>query len=144
MVVKNLKVCIGLQRSPLVLRTRGSSPSTIRSSATTRVRMGTVCGPSPLIILNPKSYDLKKLKRGNNMTYDKGNQITVGDLRRYLSFIPDDVKISICLGDKSESLHYLSKEGNELVLSHDIYMVNALEYNLETSIKFSRMKQVQL
>ena len=78
------------------------------------------------------------------MTYDKGNQITVGDLRRYLSFIPDDVKISICLGDKSESLHYLSKEGNELVLSHDIYMVNALEYNLETSIKFSRMKQVQL
>lgn len=78
------------------------------------------------------------------MIYDKGNQLTVGELKRYLSIIPEDVKISICLGDKSESLHYLSKEGDELVLSHDIYMVNALEYNLETSIKFSRMKQVQL
>lgn len=74
------------------------------------------------------------------MTYDKGNQITVGELRRYLSSIPEDVKISICLGDKSESLHYLSKEGNELVLSHDIYMVNALEHNLETLIKFSGNK----
>ena len=74
------------------------------------------------------------------MIYDKGNQLTVGELKRYLSIIPEDVKISICLGDKSESLHYLSKEGDELVLSHDIYMANALKHNLETLFKFSRNK----
>ena len=66
------------------------------------------------------------------MAYDKGNQLTVGELRRYLSIIPEDVKISISFGEKSQSLHYLSKEGDELVLSHDLYMVNALEHNLET------------
>ena len=70
------------------------------------------------------------------MAYDKGKQLTVGELRRYLSNIPEDVKISIGIGDKSKSLHYLSKEGDELVLSHDLYMVNALEHNLETLIQF--------
>ena len=72
------------------------------------------------------------------MHYDKGKQLTVGELRRYLSIIPEDVKISIYdVGDKTNPLHYLSKEGDELVLSHDMYMVNALEHNLETLIKFS-------
>ncbi len=71
------------------------------------------------------------------MNYDKGKQLTVGDLRRYLSIIPEDVKISIYdVGDKTKSLHYLSKEGDELVLSHDLYMVNALEHNLKTLIQF--------
>ncbi len=75
------------------------------------------------------------------MHYDKGKQLTVGDLRRYLSIIPEDVKISIYdVGDKMKSLHYLSKDGDELVLSHDMYMVNALEHNLETLIKFSENK----
>lgn len=72
----------------------------------------------------------------NSMNYDKGKQLTVGELRRYLSIIPEDVKISISIGEKSKSLHYLSKEGDELVLSHDLYMVNALEHNLETLIQF--------
>lgn len=74
------------------------------------------------------------------MNYDKGKQLTVGELRRYLSIIPENVKISINFGEKSESLHYLSKEGDELVLSHDMYMVNAWEHNLETLIKFSGNK----
>mgnify|MGYP006923247902 CR=1 FL=1 len=74
------------------------------------------------------------------MAYNKGNQLTVGELKRYLSIIPEDVKISISFGEKSQSLHYLSKEGDELVLSHDLYMVNALEHNLETLIKFSGNK----
>jgi hypothetical protein len=74
------------------------------------------------------------------MYYDKGNQLTVGELRKYLSIIPEDVKISICLGDITKSLHYLSKEGDELVLSNDLYMVNASEHNLQTLITFSGNK----
>jgi hypothetical protein len=74
------------------------------------------------------------------MHYDKGKQLTVGELRRYLSIIPEDVKISIGLGDNTKSLHYFSKEGDELVLSHDIYMTNAWEHNLETLINFSGNK----
>lgn len=75
------------------------------------------------------------------MHYDKGKQVTVGELKRYLNTIPEDVKISISMGDRCDSLHYISKEGDELVLSNDLYMVNALEHNLETLIQFIVDKQ---
>lgn len=71
------------------------------------------------------------------MHYDKGPQLTVGMLKRYLSMIPDDVKISIGIGDARAPAHYIDKDGGQLLLHPDMYMINAAEHNLKTIIKFN-------
>jgi len=66
------------------------------------------------------------------MRYDKGPQITVGELKHYLACIPDDVKVCISIGDTIEELHYLENLNGKLLLLPDCYMQNAAEMNLYT------------
>lgn len=72
------------------------------------------------------------------MIYDKGPQLTVGNLKQYLHSIPDDVKVRINMGDKSEEMHYLLNEGGELVLCVDCYMQDAYKTNLLTVLSFNK------
>ena len=70
------------------------------------------------------------------MNYDKGPQITVGKLKKYLACVPDDVKIWIGIGSQVEQLHYLLNHGEDLLLHSDAYMQDAEETNAKTIINF--------
>ena len=72
------------------------------------------------------------------MDYDKGPQITVGYLKRFLATIPDDVKICVGIGDASEAAHYLLNDNGMLLLHPDCYMQNANETNIKTMISFQK------
>ena len=74
------------------------------------------------------------------MNYDKGPQISVGRLKKYLAWIPDDVKICVGIGSVKEPLHYLLNEGGELVLHPDCYMMDAEEENIKTIMSFDVKK----
>ena len=71
------------------------------------------------------------------MDYDRGEQITVGKLKEYLSLIPDDVKISVGIGDNVAPLHYLLNHRGELLLHPDSYMADAHTTNLKTILSFN-------
>ena len=68
------------------------------------------------------------------MYYDKGPQITVGKLKEYLSYIPDDVPVEVGMGDNRGQLHYLENNGGALLLLPDCYMENAEVFNMKTVI----------
>ena len=70
------------------------------------------------------------------MLYDKGPQLTVGMLKRYLSYIPDDVKIRVEMGEMNEEAHYLHNDGGELTILCDSYMEDAPITNKMTVISF--------
>lgn len=72
------------------------------------------------------------------MNYNKGPQLTIGDLKRYLEHIPNDVKIYIGIGNINAELHYLSVWNNQLLLHPDIYMQNAEEANLKTVLMLAK------
>lgn len=70
------------------------------------------------------------------MNYDKGEQLTVGKLKRYLSCLPDDIKIRVGIGSETAPVRYLLNKGGELLLHPDCYMQNAEETTLKTIISF--------
>ena len=72
------------------------------------------------------------------MYYDKGPQLTVGELKNYLSCIPDDVKICVGIGCERKPAHYLLNVNGDLVLHPNCYMQNASEVNLKTLISFKK------
>ena len=72
------------------------------------------------------------------MNYDKGEQLTVGKLKRYLASIPDDIKIQVGIGDYNTAAHYILNNGGELLLCPDCYMEDANEANISTVISFSK------
>lgn len=74
------------------------------------------------------------------MNYDKGPQLTVGMLKQYLAYIPDDVKIRVGVGDNAAELHYLQNWKGELLLHPDCYMMDAAESNLQTILSFNTKK----
>lgn len=71
------------------------------------------------------------------MDYDKGPQLTVGMLKKYLSMISNDVKICVGIGDAVEPVHYIDKYNGQLLLHPDMYMRNAAEHNIKTILKFN-------
>ena len=72
------------------------------------------------------------------MNYDKGPQLTAGDLKRYLAYIPDDVKICVGIGDEYAEAHYILNWNGKLTLHPNCYMQNASEVNLKTIISFQK------
>ena len=75
------------------------------------------------------------------MEYDKGSQLTVAQLRSYLKYIPDDVKIFIGIGDVNAPAHYLLNHGGQLMIHTDCYMQNAAEVNIKTILSFNARKE---
>ena len=75
------------------------------------------------------------------MDYDKGPQLTVAQLKSYLKYIPDDVKICIGIGDVNAPAHYLLNHGGQLMLHVDCYMQNAAEVNIKTILSFNARKE---
>ena len=71
------------------------------------------------------------------MIYDKGKQITVGELKGYLSLIPDDVKIFVGIGANVAPLRCLLNHRGELLLHPVSYMVDADTANLKTILSFN-------
>lgn len=74
------------------------------------------------------------------MNYDKGPQLTVGMLKEYLAYIPDDVKIGVAIGDSYAQAHYIQNRAGELILLPDSYMQNAAEANFRTLLSFNIKK----
>ena len=72
------------------------------------------------------------------MTYDKGPQLTVGILKAYFACIPDNVPISVGIGDMTEEAHYLINQSGTLVIHPDCYMQDANEMNLKTIISLQK------
>lgn len=72
------------------------------------------------------------------MNYNKGEQFTVKQLKEYLNYIPDDVKVCIGLGDQKKPARYISNYDNKLIIESDIYMRDADENNLHTIISFQK------
>lgn len=75
------------------------------------------------------------------MDYDKGPQLTVAQLKSYLKYIPDDVKICIGIGDRDAPAHYLLNNGGQLLLHTDCYMQDAPEVNIKTVLSFNARKE---
>lgn len=75
------------------------------------------------------------------MYYDKGPQLTVGELKKYLTCIRDDVKIYIGIGNEIAELHYLLNQDGNLILHPDCYMQNASEVNIKTILSFNTIKE---
>ena len=75
------------------------------------------------------------------MDYDKGSQLTVAQLKSYLKYIPDDVKICIGIGDDNAPAHYLLNHDGQLMLHPDCYMQNASEVNIKTILSFNARKE---
>lgn len=74
------------------------------------------------------------------MGYDKGQQITVGRLKKFLSYIPDDTKVFVGIGDNYAPVHYLLNYDGNLVLHPDCYMIDAEENNFLTVLSFNTKK----
>ena len=75
------------------------------------------------------------------MNYDKGEQLTVGRLKEYFSYIPNDVKVCVGIGDMRAPAHYILNDGGNLVLHPDSYMQNADETNVRTILSFNKRKE---
>ena len=69
------------------------------------------------------------------MTYNKGHQLTVGELKKLIHLIPDDTKLFVGFGCGVEPLRYLCEWENGLMFHPNIYGEDAESFNSNTVLQ---------
>lgn len=71
------------------------------------------------------------------MHYNKGHQLTVGELKALIQLIPDETKMFVGIGDNIEPLRYLCEHNRGLMFHTNVYGMDAISNNVNTILQLS-------